>query len=116
MQNGFLSSGNDNPSMTFQKLYDVAFSLTDVLAVSSVFSDPFVPAPPEYITQFLSLLTSFRNGAKKRYLPFLFAKVHDVLPHLVIPTLQAPSELSLSADIFDGFGNAGMGVTSLPHL
>lgn len=69
MQSGFLSSGNDNRSMTFQKLYDVAFSLTDVLAVSSVFSDPFAPAPAEYITQFLSLLSSFRNGANKRFLP-----------------------------------------------
>lgn len=115
MQNGFLSSGNDDPSMTFQKLYDVAFSLTDVLTVSSVFSDPFAPAPAEYITQFLSLLSSFRNGANKRFLPLLFAKVHDVLPHLVIPTLQALSEPSFGVDIFDGFGNAEMGVTSLPH-
>jgi hypothetical protein len=65
----------------------------------------------------MSLLSVLRNG-DHRFLPLLLSKVHDVLPRLVNPMLQtvpdtpASSSMCADVDIFDGFGNAGMGVPS----
>ena len=64
----------------------------------------------------MTLLSVLRNG-DNRFLPLLLAKVHDVLPSLANPMLQTvPDTPAASAmcevDIFDGFGNAGMGVPS----
>jgi hypothetical protein len=56
-----------------------------------------------------------RNG-DNRFLPLLLAKVNDVLPRLVNPMLQTvpdtPATMCADLDIFDGFGNAGMGTAS----
>ncbi|KFY38984.1 hypothetical protein V494_04140, partial [Pseudogymnoascus sp. VKM F-4513 (FW-928)] len=91
-----------------------------VLSVSPPPADPFGPAPTDYLNQFLFLLSSLRNG-DTRFRPLLIAKIHDILPRLVTPMLQTIPEPSSGmgpggVDIFDGFGNAGMGVpTSLPQ-
>ncbi|KAI9742818.1 MAG: hypothetical protein M1818_003547 [Claussenomyces sp. TS43310] len=148
MQNGCLSSTSDDPSMTFQypveisrdliamtsqfsqqsmemhgvglleKLFDVACSLTDVLALLPTPSDPFVMGPRDYLTQFLTLLSTLRNG-DNRFLPLLLQKIHEVLPRLTSPMLQVVPEaasqncgMDPNIDIFDGFGNAGMGAPS----
>jgi len=98
-----------------EKLFDVACSLTDVLSLLPTPSDPFVLGPRDYLTQFLSLLSTLRNG-DTRFLPLLLAKIHDVLPRLVSPMLQTVPEVSAqmaNVDIFDGFGNAGVGVASV---
>lgn len=98
----------------------MAYSLTDVLSVSPPPSDPFGPAPTDYLNQFLFLLSSLRNG-DTRFRPLLLSKINDILPRLVTPMLQTMPEPSSGmapggVDIFDGFGNAGMGVpTSLPQ-
>jgi hypothetical protein len=97
-------------------LFDVACSLTDVLSLLPTQQDPFVVGPRDYLTQFLTLLSTLRNG-DNRFLPLLLAKVHDVLPRLVSPMLQQvpdtpTTHLDPNVDIFDGFGNAGMGVAS----
>jgi hypothetical protein len=98
----------------------VACSLTDVLALLPTPSDPFVLGPRDYLSQFLTLLSTLRNG-DSRFLPLLLSKVHDVLPRLASPMLQTVPEpnpacgINPNIDIFDGFGNAGMGVpSSLP--
>lgn len=144
IQNGCLSSSHDDPSMTFsypvkisrdlitmtsgfsqqsmevhgvglvEKLFDVACSLTDVLSLLPTPSDPFAIGPRDYLNQFLSLLSSLRNG-DNRFLPLLLQKVHEVLPRLVSPMLQTvpetpASQMEANVDIFDGFGNAGMSV------
>jgi hypothetical protein len=71
----------------------------------------------------MTLLSVLRNG-DHRFLPLLLSKVHDVLPRLVNPMLQTVPDPPASSsnnnnicipadvDIFDGFGNAGMGVPS----
>lgn len=117
IQNGCLSSGSDDPSMTFQypveiardlvgmtsqfsqssmevhgiglieKLFDVACSLTDVLSLLPSNPQPFTLGPRDYLHQFMSLLSVLRNG-DSRFLPLLLAKVHDVLPTLANPMLQ----------------------------
>jgi hypothetical protein len=61
----------------------------------------------------MTLLSVLRNG-DNRFLPLLLAKVNDVLPRLVNPMLQTvpdtPSNMCADVDIFDGFGNAGVGI------
>jgi hypothetical protein len=101
-----------------EKLFDVACSLTDVLSLLPSPNDPFVLGPRDYLTQFLTLLSTLRNG-DSRFLPLLLSKVHDVLPRLASPMLQTVPDtpeskygLDPNLDIFDGFGNAGMGVAS----
>lgn len=98
--------------------------MTDVLALLPTPADPFVLGPRDHLTQILQLLSTLRNG-DHRFLPLLLAKVHDVLPRLASPIVQTLPEGALtgdicaldpSIDIFDGFGNAGMGVaSSLPY-
>ncbi|TVY71291.1 putative sucrose utilization protein SUC1 [Lachnellula suecica] len=146
MQNGYLSSGCDDPSMTFQypveiardlvsmtsqfsqqsmevhgiglieKLFDVACSLTDVLSLLPPNPDPFQLGPRDYLQDFVTLLSVLRGG-DHRFLPLLLSKVHDVLPRLVNPMLQTVPDtpagnMCADVDIFDGFGNGGMGVPS----
>lgn len=111
--------------LQIEKLFDVACSLTDVLSLLPSPSDPFVLGPRDYLTQFLTLLSTLRNG-DSRFLPLLLQKVHDVLPRLASPMLQNVPEptpqqqacgIDNNIDIFDGFGNAGMGVPSgLQHF
>lgn len=63
----------------------------------------------------MTLLSVLRNG-DHRFLPLLLAKVNEVLPRLVNPMLQTvpdtPAGMCPDVDIFDGFGNAGIGVAS----
>lgn len=105
-----------NSVCQIEKLFDVACSLTDVLSLLPTPNDPFVQGPRDYLTQFLTLLSTLRNG-DHRFLPLLLSKVHDVLPRLASPMLQTVPEPSNSIDanidIFDGFGNAGMGTASV---
>lgn len=71
--------------------------------------------PRDYLHDFMTLLSVLRNG-DNRFLPLLLAKVNDVLPRLVTPMLQSvpdsPPDMCGDVDIFDGFGNAGIGVAS----
>jgi hypothetical protein len=145
IQNGCLSSQCEDPAMTFgypvdiarelcaslagfsprtmelhgtaliEKLFDVACSLTDVLAVLPSPGDPFTEGPREYLKQIVGMLSQLRRG-DNRFLQLLFVKVSEVLPTLVSPMLTTVPENPLLAagdDIFDGFGNAGLGVPAL---
>ncbi|KAF8850643.1 hypothetical protein BDZ45DRAFT_186561 [Acephala macrosclerotiorum] len=98
-----------------EKLFDVACSLTDVLSLLPPNPDPFQLGPRDYLHDFMTLLSVLRNG-DNRFLPLLLAKINDVLPRLVNPMLQSvpdtPANMCADVDIFDGFGNAGIGVAS----
>lgn len=62
----------------------------------------------------MTLLSVLRSG-DTRFLPLLLSKVHDVLPQLANPMLQTVPDtpnMCADVDIFDGFGNAGMGIPS----
>ncbi|KAH8768581.1 fungal-specific transcription factor domain-containing protein [Hyaloscypha finlandica] len=143
MQNGYLSSNCDDPSMSFQypvdisrdlvsmtsqfsqssmevhgiglieKLFDVACSLTDVLSLLPPNPDPFQLGPRDYLHDFMTLLSVLRNG-DNRFLPLLLAKVNDVLPRLVNPMLQTvPDTPAMCADI-DIFDGFGSGGIGVP--
>ena len=102
-------------TLQIEKLFDVACSLTDVLSLLPPNPDPFQLGPRDYLNDFIRLLSILRSG-DHRFLPLLLSKVHDVLPRLVNPMLQSVPENAANkyaeVDIFDGFGNAGMGVAS----
>lgn len=98
--------------LQIEKLFDVACSLTDVLSLLPPNPDPFQAGPRDYLHDFMTLLSALRNG-DHRFLPLLLSKIHDVLPKLVNPMLQTqpePTANILCDDIFDGFGNAGIGM------
>ncbi|EJT76082.1 C6 zinc finger protein [Gaeumannomyces tritici R3-111a-1] len=94
-----------------EKLYEVASSLTEVLALQPN-SDPFaVFNPRDSLQHILNLLGLVRNG-ESRFLPLLMCKMNDVLPRLISPMLQKAPEMACNIDIFDGFGNGGLGNVS----
>ena len=93
-----------------EKLFAVASTLTEILAMQPT-SRPFTVGPRERLHQILNVLTLIRYGHHS-YLPLLLSKVQDAVPRLASPMLQNAPEPVLPAcniDIFDGFGNAGMG-------
>jgi hypothetical protein len=93
------------------KLFDIACSLTDVLALYPASRDPFSPGPREQLNPLLNIVTVLRNG-DYRFVPLLISKLNETLPKLASPMLQNVPETvaikSCNMDIFDGFGNAGM--------
>jgi hypothetical protein len=93
--------------------------LIDVLSILPTSNDPFLLGPKAYLTEINNILKTLRNG-DSRFLSLLQAKMADVIPQLASPLLQTVPEvkgdfgLNPNIDIFDGFGNAGMGVAALP--
>ncbi|KEF50921.1 uncharacterized protein A1O9_13030 [Exophiala aquamarina CBS 119918] len=119
--NGCLSSSSSNTSMTFkypievardllqditglslhamevhgvgliEKLFDVACTLTDVIACVPLesASAPNYQTPTDYLNQFLTLISQLRGGAS-RYLPLLLAKVSEHLPSMAPPLNPIP--------------------------
>ena len=91
-----------------EKLYEVASSLAEVLPLQPN-SDPFAAFNPrDSLQHILNLLGLIRNG-ESRFLPLLLCKMNDVLPRVVSPMLQKAPDMACNIDIFDGFGNAGLG-------
>jgi len=97
-----------------EKLLGITCTLTDVLSNQPSRRIPFKVGPREQLHQVLNVLSVLRTG-DHRFLPLLLGKVHDFIPTLANPMLQfAPEQPNLglppcNIDIFDGFGNAGMG-------
>lgn len=93
------------------ELLQLAFNLTEVLALHPASRDPFSPGPHEQLNPLLSVLTMLQTG-NHHFMPLLVSKLHEVLPQLANPMLQnVPDSVAnniCNVDIFDGFGNAGM--------
>ncbi len=90
-----------------EKLFSIAFTLSEYLSMQPASRDPFSAGPREHLHQLLNILTIVRGG-DHRFLPLLLSKIHDILPRLANPMLQNAPESACNIDIFDGFGNAGM--------
>ncbi|RYN15871.1 hypothetical protein AA0115_g12720, partial [Alternaria tenuissima] len=67
-----------------EKLFDVARCLTDVVACTSFSPDALASGPRDYVSRFLTLISTLRGG-QTRYLPLLLAKLSEVLPNLPLP-------------------------------
>ena len=117
--NGYLSSTSPNSSMTFQypieiakalmadvsllpqqalevhgiglieKLFDVACTVTDVIAYVPLDSNILEVGPSEYLNHFLRLISNLRGGGS-RFLPLLLAKIYENLPSMAAPISQIP--------------------------
>ena len=70
--------------MQIEKLFDIACCLTDVVACTSFSPDAFALGPRDYVSRFLTLISTLRGG-QSRYLPPLLTKVSEVLPNLPLP-------------------------------
>ncbi|ORY11496.1 hypothetical protein BCR34DRAFT_601283 [Clohesyomyces aquaticus] len=85
-----------------EKLFDIACCLTDVVACIPFSPDTFAIGPRDYVSQFLTLFSSLRDG-QTRYLPLLLSKVSDVLPNLPLPrSLNVPQGLTSSISLSHG--------------
>lgn len=88
-----------------EKLFDVACCLTDVVAVTSFSPDAFALGPRDYVSRFLTLISTLRGG-QSRYLPLLLAKLSEVLPNLPLPrSLNLPQGVSASSMGLSGTGS-----------
>jgi len=80
-----------------EKLFDVACCLADVVAVTSFSPDAFALGPRDYVSRFLTLISTLRGG-QSRYLPLLLAKLSEVLPNLPLPrSLNLPQGVPTSS-------------------
>ncbi|KAF9774868.1 hypothetical protein IL306_007112 [Fusarium sp. DS 682] len=103
-------------SCLFPKLLEICLNLTTFLANVTPDRHPLAVGPHQWLQDILDSLDPARNG-DFAYTPLLLAKVNEILPRLADPLLRNAPEnasFSMSADIFDGFGNAGM--ASMPPM
>ena len=75
-----------------------------MVAVTSFSPDAFALGPRDYVSRFLTLISTLRGG-QTRYLPLLLAKLSEVLPNLPLPrSLNLPQTLPASAIGMSGTG------------
>jgi hypothetical protein len=92
-----------------EKLFDIACCLADVVAVTSFSPDAFALGPRDYVSRFLTLISTLPGG-QSRYLPLLLAKLSEVLPNLPLPrSLNLPQTLPAST-----IGMSGTGLGTVP--
>ncbi|RCI16081.1 hypothetical protein L249_1830 [Ophiocordyceps polyrhachis-furcata BCC 54312] len=99
-----------------ERLLEMTLTMTEFLAMQPPSADPFSVGPREHLSQTMTIIAMSRNG-DHRFLPLLLNKVNQVLPRIASPMLRSAPENSplSSADIFDGFGNAGMAQPPPPN-
>ncbi|KAH7226780.1 hypothetical protein BKA60DRAFT_187972 [Fusarium oxysporum] len=103
-------------SCLFPKLLEICLNLTTYLANLPPDRHPLAVGPHQWLQDLLASLDPARNG-DFAFTPLLLAKVNEILPRLADPLLRNAPEngsFQMSADIFDGFGNAGM--ASMPQM
>jgi hypothetical protein len=73
-----------------------------VVAVTSFSPDAFALGPRDYVSRFLTLISTLRGG-QSRYIPLLLAKLSEVLPNLPLPRSlnlsQHPSTIGMSGTV-----------------
>ncbi|KAF4457378.1 hypothetical protein F53441_707 [Fusarium austroafricanum] len=97
-------------SCLFPKLFEICANLITLLSRTPRDRNPLSTGPQQWLQDLLSLIEPARLG-ETAFTPLLLAKVNEILPRLADPQLRnAPesAQFAMSADIFDGFGNAGM--------
>jgi hypothetical protein len=82
-----------------------------VVACTSFSPNAFALGPRDYVSRFLTLISTLRGG-QARYLPLLLAKLQEVLPNLPLPRSLDLSQTNPSPPIGLSAGGAGMGPPS----
>ncbi|KAK4547028.1 hypothetical protein LTR36_001249 [Oleoguttula mirabilis] len=67
-----------------EKLFDVACTLTDVMACVPYEHHTFEYGPRDYLSQLMSLISTLRGG-QQRYLPLLVSKINESMPAMPTP-------------------------------
>ncbi|KAI4145302.1 MAG: hypothetical protein LQ340_006334, partial [Diploschistes diacapsis] len=70
-------------AMDVEKLFDIAYSLADIIALNAVETGTYEAGPGDHLTAFLSFVSTLRNGETK-FVGLLQAKIREVLPSLAI--------------------------------
>lgn len=99
-----------------EKLFDVACTLTDVMAIMPHEQASYGLGPRHYLNQLMTLISNLRGG-QERYLPVLIKKVEDTLPsssHMMPGYMisAVPESVRSSGDLYaesQGYN------TSAPH-
>ncbi|KAG8676228.1 hypothetical protein FPOAC2_02317 [Fusarium poae] len=110
-----LLSGFPNPGMLMSsglipKLIQITSDLIVYLANAPQSRNPTTPGPDRHLQPLLRICLAIQSE-NYQFVPLLLSKVNESLPYVIDPTLLNPPEnvgYAMSADIFDGFGNAGM--------
>lgn len=75
-----------------EKLFDVACTVTDVIACVPLDNSIFRVGPSEYLGQFLSLISNLPGG-DSRFLPLLLAKISENLPSMTASISKIPKPI-----------------------
>lgn len=81
-----------------EKLFDIACTLTDVMACVPIEQHTFEYGPSNYLNQLTSLISTLRGG-KERYLPLLMTKISDTIPSA--PLYSYPSSAPIPFSRFE---------------
>lgn len=84
-------------SLQIEKLFDVACTLTDVMACVPMEQNSFEIGPRDYLGRFLNLISTLRGG-QSRYLALLLQKINEVLPNMAVPMPRGLSATSTPAN------------------
>ncbi|RGP66873.1 hypothetical protein FLONG3_8704 [Fusarium longipes] len=107
---GFPNSGMLMSSGLIPKLLQVTSDLLVYLYSAPQSRNPTSIGPEQWLQQLLRVCMAIQND-QFQYVPLLLSKVNECIPRIIDPNLVNPPEsvgYPMSADIFDGFGNAGM--------
>jgi hypothetical protein len=83
-------------SSQVEKLFDIAYTLIDVMAVVPLDTTPYTVGPRDHLSRILWLITTLRGG-ETRYASLLHAKIHEALPNLAASLGLPPGSAGTSA-------------------
>ena len=66
-----------------EKLFDIAYSLADIMALNQIETGTYEVGPRDHLTTFLSLVSTLRDG-ETRFVSLLQSKIREVLPAMAI--------------------------------
>lgn len=84
-----------------EKLFDVAYTLTDVMSVIPHEQYTFELGPRDYLNQLMTLISTLRGG-QQRFLPLLMQKIDDTMPNTPGYAIPAIPPSLRSEEVYDG--------------
>ena len=84
-----------NRSVQIEKIFDIACTLTDVMAIVPMKSNTSELGPREYLAELVALISRLRGG-QQRYLPLLLSKINETIPDMTMSITPHMSSMSLN--------------------
>ncbi|KAI9695164.1 MAG: hypothetical protein M1820_008870 [Bogoriella megaspora] len=79
-----------------EKIFDIACTLTDVMAIVPIEPNAFEAGPRDYLEQLVSIISRLRGG-QQRFLPLLISKIHETIPDMAPSIVTQISSLPVGA-------------------